>query len=455
MISRIKNVSTFSIALFDLISLNLCFSISMSFLYAINKAFAFVLLSIAINLTWLIVSYATALYISKTPNYTEFFIKTIKSFFFFLAIIFYFIFLYHFEYSRVFSVYSIGTFSIFLLLTRFLLLLIEYYNEKSAIIRNIVIIGYNRVASRLVDFIIKNENDVRVHGFFDDEITYSPSAPILGKFKEVINYCLANGISEIYSTLSPENYPILYDLAEEADINYIRFKYVPDFKIFINRKMHIELLNDIPILSLRPDPLEDSSERFKKRLFDLVFSILICVLLLWWLIPIVALFIKMESKGPAFFKQLRTGKNNKPFYCYKFRSLHVNADSDKKQVRRGDSRFTRIGKIIRKTNVDELPQIFNVLEGHMSIVGPRPHMLKHTDEWAKYSNLYMTRHYLKPGITGWAQVNGYRGEISDPEYLVKRVEHDIWYMENWSMWLDIRIILLSYFKTIQGDENAV
>lgn len=447
--------STFSLALFDLISLNFCYGMSMSFLHTENQSISFNFLSFAINTTWIIVSYTTALYIGKYSSYAEFFTKSIKTFSFFISIILYFIFLYHFNYTKTFVLFSIGSFFVILIITRSILLAIEIYNQKVAIQKNIVIIGCNDVSFKLLNHLNSDKENIKVHGFFDDDFTNSSEVPILGHFKEVIEYCINHDISDIYSTLSPENNHLLYDVAEEADKNYIRFKYVPDFKMFIDRKMHVELLNDIPVLSLRPDPLENKTERLKKRLFDIIFSVFICVLLLWWLIPIVALLIKLESKGPIFFKQLRTGKNNKSFYCYKFRSLYINEEADNKQVKKNDSRFTRVGRILRKTNIDELPQVFNVLEDTMSVVGPRPHMLKHTRDWSKFSNLYMTRHYLKPGITGWAQVNGFRGEISDPEFLVKRIEHDIWYMENWSMWLDIRIILLSYFKTIQGDEKAI
>jgi lipopolysaccharide/colanic/teichoic acid biosynthesis glycosyltransferase len=179
------------------------------------------------------------------------------------------------------------------------------------------------------------------------------------------------------------------------------------------------------------------------------------ITILWWLIPIIALLIKIESPGPVFFKQLRSGKNNKPFICYKFRTLKTNVAADKIQVTKNDSRFTTIGKFLRKTNIDELPQFFNVLQSTMSVVGPRPHMLKHTEEFGNISEQYMARHYFKPGITGWAQINGYRGEIKNNDLLLKRIECDIWYMENWSMWLDMRIVLLTGLKLIIWDKNAV
>ncbi|HEY8398890.1 MAG TPA: sugar transferase, partial [Flavihumibacter sp.] len=159
-------------------------------------------------------------------------------------------------------------------------------------------------------------------------------------------------------------------------------------------------------------------------------------------------------KGPVFFTQMRSGKNNQPFLCIKFRSLRVNDESDKKQVTRNDDRVTKIGRFMRKTNLDELPQFFNVFMGDMSVVGPRPHMLKHTEDFANIYKQYMIRHFVKPGVTGWAQVNGFRGEITDNLFLQKRIEHDIWYMENWTLLLDIKIILMTAFLSVKGDKNA-
>jgi len=194
--------------------------------------------------------------------------------------------------------------------------------------------------------------------------------------------------------------------------------------------------------------------RIKKRLFDIVFSIMVSILLLSWLIPLMAILIKLDSRGPVFFVQLRSGINNRPFLCFKFRSLKLNNESDTKQVTQNDNRFTRLGKFLRKTNLDEMPQFLNVMMGDMSIVGPRPHMLKHTDEYSQLIGEYMVRQFLKPGITGWAQVNGYRGETKQVYLMHKRVEHDLWYMEHWSLWLDIRIIFMTIVNAIKGEKNA-
>jgi putative colanic acid biosynthesis UDP-glucose lipid carrier transferase len=246
----------------------------------------------------------------------------------------------------------------------------------------------------------------------------------------------------------------LFELAQEAEAKFVYFKFVPDYNIFVNRNIYVDFVNDIPVLSLRKEPLEDTGNRIKKRALDVVLSFLAIIFILSWLIPLIALLIKLDSKGPIFFIQLRSGKNNQPFRCLKFRSLRVNDQADSVQVSRNDDRITRIGRIMRKTNIDELPQVLNIFLGDMSLVGPRPHMLKHTEQFAELYKEYMIRHFVKPGLTGWAQVNGFRGEIKDNEFLRKRVEYDTWYMENWSLYLDLKIIFLTIVVTIRGDKNA-
>ena len=166
------------------------------------------------------------------------------------------------------------------------------------------------------------------------------------------------------------------------------------------------------------------------------------------------ILLPTSSRGPVFFTQLRTGLTDNPFYCYKFRTMRVNNESDSKQATKNDSRVTRLGAFLRKTSIDEFPQFFNVFRGEMSLVGPRPHMLKHTSEYAKIVDHYMIRQMLKPGITGWAQVNGLRGEISNPIQIQQRVACDLWYLEHWSIWLDIKIMFLTIYNVFVGDKHA-
>jgi putative colanic acid biosynthesis UDP-glucose lipid carrier transferase len=201
-----------------------------------------------------------------------------------------------------------------------------------------------------------------------------------------------------------------------------------------------------PRLAIKPS--------LRKQGLDLFIAGTVLLFLLSWLVPIIALLIKLESRGPVFFKQLRTGKNGKPFYCFKFRSMYINEKSDTHQATRGDARITKIGAFIRKTSLDELPQFFNVLRMEMSIVGPRPHMIQHTEDYSKEVNSFMDRHMVKPGITGLAQISGCRGEISGPEAITKRFKFDIHYLHNWSFQLDLKIIALTFFQMIKGGDNV-
>jgi putative colanic acid biosynthesis UDP-glucose lipid carrier transferase len=218
--------------------------------------------------------------------------------------------------------------------------------------------------------------------------------------------------------------------------------------------MHIDYLKEIPVISLRKEPLEDLGNRIKKRIFDIVVSAMVIVFVLSWLIPLVSLLIWLESRGPVFFAQPRTGKNNKSFLCLKFRSMKTNNAAQAKQATKNDDRITKVGKFLRRTSLDEFPQFINVFRGEMSLVGPRPHMLQHTDQYSRIIGQYMVRQFLKPGITGWAQVNGFRGETKAVEQMEKRVEHDLWYLENWNLFLDMKIIFMTAFNTIKGDKNA-
>ncbi len=455
--SRSNNLFRFSFAVFDLLCLNIVHSVLMLVMDRVPVSREYFTLFIINNAAWLLCSYITALYVGKSNN-DHFFRRSGVSFSLFFGISLLCIFLYHFSYSRLFVILTYVGYGTLILISRTLYVGAAYYIRKQyPLNRKVVVIGYNELGKKLVDNFRKTNRFISVEGFFDDEYKINgvqPDLPILGKISDAVDYALNNNVFEIYSTVSPERNLYIYDLAHQAETNFIRFKFVPDFRMFINRNVHIDFARNIPILSLRTEPLENLDSQIKKRTFDIIFSLLVIFLVLSWLIPLMAILIKLDSKGPVFFTQLRSGKNNKPFLCYKFRSLRVNHEAHTKQVTRDDDRFTSIGKFLRKTNIDELPQFINVFRGEMSVVGPRPHMLKHTEEYSQMLNHYMVRHYVKPGVTGWAQINGYRGEIKKAKDLRGRIEHDIWYMENWTMWLDFKIILLTIYNSIRGDKNA-
>jgi len=225
----------------------------------------------------------------------------------------------------------------------------------------------------------------------------------------------------------------------------IRMRFIPENQRWLKSRINMESVGDMALINPQEIPMDDLDSRFLKRMFDLLFSGLFLILIFSWLFPILAILIKLSSKGPVFFVQKRTGINKKSFNCYKFRSMQVNEQADMLQATVRDKRITRIGWFLRKTNMDELPQFINVFLDQMSVVGPRPHMLKHTTQYSELIEQYLIRHYVKPGITGWAQVNGYRGETDELWKMEKRVEYDMEYIENWSLWWDIKIILRTAF----------
>ena len=455
--SRSSNLFRFSFAVFDLVCLNIVHSVLMLFMNYIPVSREYSILFIINNGAWIICAYATALYVGKHNTYDNFFRRSLITFFLFVGISLLCIFLYNFSYSRLFVILTFVGFGTLIFISRTLYFGAAYYIRRQyPNNKKVIIIGYNELGKKLNNIFSKYNKSITTLGYFEDHENGSEStdSPILGKISDSVNYAIANNVSEIYSTVSPETNLHIYDLAHQAETNFIRFKFVPDFRMFIDRKVHIDFARNIPILSLRTEPLENLDSHIKKRVFDVVFSILVIFVILSWLVPLMALIIRLDSRGPVFFTQLRSGKNNQPFLCYKFRSLKVNKEANQKQVTRDDNRYTRIGKFLRKSNIDELPQFFNVFRGEMSVVGPRPHMLKHTEEYSQMLNHYMIRHYVKPGVTGWAQINGFRGEIKKTKDLRGRIEHDIWYMENWSMWLDVKIILLTVYNSVRGDENA-
>ncbi len=458
--NRYTNLFRFFFAFVDLLALNLVHVVMMLLLKRIpaNGERNYLYLFIAANMIWLLAAYSTALYIDNaSPNGDKFAKRTLKTFVVFNVLMLAFMFFYHYPYSRVFMISSFSAYFLFLVITRLMLVGISFYMQKvSRVTKRVVILGYNEIAKTLVQRFATQRRNFQVAGYFEDDnlVTELSTLPIIGNIQECLEYAKQNNIHEIYSTISPEMNNDLYEMAKVAEKSFIRFKFVPDFRVYVNRITHMEYLVEIPILSLRPEPLEDIGNSIKKRLFDILFSLFVIVFVLSWLVPILAVLIKLNSRGPVFFHQMRSGKNNHQFSCSKFRTLHINDEANSKQVTKNDNRITSLGRFLRKTNLDELPQFFNVLAGDMSVVGPRPHMIQHTHIFSKILSEYMIRHLVKPGVTGWAQVNGYRGEIKEDSQLRNRIEYDIWYMENWSLWLDLKIIWLTIYTTLRGDQNA-
>lgn len=345
--------------------------------------------------------------------------------------------------------YLLTTF-LFLFLFKFLtfFLLKKYRAILEGNIRNVIVIGSNDKTRQLIEiFTSRLEFGYRFRKQFP-----------INKDKDLLDDCflyiIENKIDEIYfsaAQLSNEQINMLIDF---ADNNLRELKFIPDNKDIFTRKLKYEYYDYIPILSLREIPLQEPINKLTKRLFDIVFASAVIIFILSWLTPILAIIIKLESRGPVFFKQSRNGFNYKEFYCYKFRSMTPNKNAHLKQATKGDQRITKVGKFIRKTSIDELPQFYNVLFGDMSVVGPRPHMVSHTNMYAERVDKFMVRHFVKPGITGLAQVSGFRGEIETDKDIINRVKYDIFYIENWSILLDLKIIFQTFINAVKGEEKA-
>lgn len=337
-------------------------------------------------------------------------------------------------------------------------LILKLYRSHGGNNKRVIILGSGNVANELHSQLISNISyGYKFLGYFDNvpQEEYKVDAEMVkGCIDDVAKFCEENDVEEIFCALPAGNDRAALPVINFAENNCIRCYIVPDFKRFIKKKVSLSFIEDIPLVSLRSEPLMNFSNRIAKRLFDIVFSGLFLITIFPILFIVLGAIIKFTSKGPIFFKQKRTGENGEDFYCYKFRSMQDNKDADSKQATKGDARVTPIGAFMRKTNLDEMPQFINVLIGNMSIVGPRPHMLKHTKEYSELIDKYMIRHLAKPGITGWAQVTGFRGETQTLEEMEGRVKRDVWYIENWTFWLDIKIIFLTVYNMIHGEEKA-
>ena len=335
-------------------------------------------------------------------------------------------------------------------------ILLFYYLKKYRIItgsnfRNAIIIGYTTEAIRLKElFDVRNDYGYRFMGYFSDKKT---NENIKGRVAEIKSYVMENKVDEIYCSLNEISNEQLKDLVDFADENNKTIKFIPDSKEIFSKNLKIDYYEFFPVLSLQKTMLHEPITKTFKRTFDILFSVFVIFGLLSWLAPILALLIKLESRGPVFFKQGRPGIDEKEFFCYKFRSMRINKTTEQ-EASKNDPRVTRIGKFMRKTSLDEMPQFLNVLMGDMSVVGPRPHLWSQNKLYGSKIKKYMVRHYVKPGITGLAQVRGFRGEIETDDDMINRIKFDVFYIENWSLLLDLKIILQTIINIFRGEEKA-
>lgn len=320
--------------------------------------------------------------------------------------------------------------------------------------RTVVFVEIDDTAKRLLNiFLSKKYLGYKTLGFFSN--IQSKNEKYLGNLNQLENYVLSNDIDEIYATQSKLNKAFLRKLNKFSSRNNIKFKLIPNSQELYSKNKNEEFYDDtFKVLAVKSLPFQTKENKVVKRAFDILFSFIVILLIMTWLIPILWLVIRLESKGPLFFKQEREGLNGEKFLCYKFRSMRKNNLANKIHASKNDNRVTNVGKFIRKTSIDELPQFFNVLLGDMSVVGPRPHMNVHSEKFEKEVVDYIKRYEVKPGITGLAQVSGYRGEIKRKSDIENRVRLDIFYIENWSFLFDIKIIIKTVLNVFKGEEKA-
>lgn len=353
---------------------------------------------------------------------------------------------------RSYSAIQIGLMYIVFVSSFFGWKVLTYYMRKvltpSVLTKNYIIIGNNGISKEIRrHFLLNPQLGHKFKGYFSIDETEA-------LVERVRTFTETNDVHEIYCCAQREDTSSLRPLINFGLDSFIKVKIVTDFNASIQRSIQLDRFDREQISSITALPIDDSLNQTVKRAFDLVFSSLFLLLVMSWLLPLIAILIKLDSRGPVFFRQLRSGKDNQPFLCFKFRTMVVNALSDSRQAVKNDTRVTKLGSILRKTSIDELPQFINVFLGEMSIVGPRPHMLKHTEEYRKLIERFMGRHYVKPGITGLAQCLGYRGEITDVIDIQNRVQMDRYYIENWSFLFDLKIIYMTIVSLLRGSEKA-
>lgn len=439
----------------------LCFSFLLSyrlFFYTIDISEKYLFLLIILCLSWLLIGSFFRLFDYDRAARTEIMLSNLfKAFIVNILMITTLLFtLKANTFSRDYLFLTLFFAFVFLIIWRaFSVLLIKNYRKLGYNYKNVIIIGTGNISSKLHQFFSKKEHGYQLLAIFNGKINPKNFSCPCYSVDELESFCENNSVEEIYYTESIDDETTLSKMMLFCDDKMIRLRIVPDFNSFKQRKIKIDFLGDSPVITLRDEPLQYELNRIIKRLFDILFSLFVIIFIMTWLVPIIGLLIKLSSKGPIFFKQTRSGLDNKEFTCLKFRSMTLNKMSDLKQATKNDPRITKIGRFLRRTSLDEMPQFFNVLMGDMSVVGPRPHMLKHTKDYADIIDGYMVRQLVFPGITGSAQVNGFRGETKSVEDMKNRVKYDVWYLENWTLLLDIKLIFLTIINLIKGSDNAV
>lgn len=452
MFAKIKKYSILIsplIILFDLVTIN-------TVVYLLSdKEILYIQFSAYLTCLWLLISvYSKFYYVYRYTHlltllkllFTQFFIFTLAFFSYFSI----------FEEGHVISKQSNIIFSIVIIITFFKFLiffLLKYYRQTGNNYRRVVIFGQSKSAKNVANLFNKRQDfGYRFDGFFSDK--QSKLNKHLGTIKEGLEFIYKNEIDEVYCEEESLAFHKIHEIRKFCDERKIMFRLIPKNKAIYSKDFILEYYGTLPIIKPKQLPFERFETHLIKRLFDIIFSLLICILLLSWLLPIFWIIVKIDSKGKFFFKQKRDGIKGRQFYCYKIRSMKNNDLADKISASKNDDRLTKVGAFLRKTSLDELPQFFNVLIGDMSVVGPRPHINVQTEKYLLEIENYLLRNSVKPGITGLAQVSGYRGEIKEKSDIENRVRLDIFYIENWSLFLDIKIIIQTLLNVFKGQDKA-
>lgn len=338
--------------------------------------------------------------------------------------------------------------TLLMILERYMILRVLYRTRKGGRnLKHLILVGFSTAASGYIDRIKANPQwGYYIHGIFDDNLDEDfqyRGVPVIGTIADVERFLTENNLDEVAITLSIKEYEKLEKIVAICEKSGTHTKFVPDYYKFISTSPYTEDLNGLPVINIRNVPLTNTTNKIIKRAMD-IFGAIVAIILFSPVMLVTAILVKRSSPGPILFRQERIGLHNKPFTMYKFRSMGVQPKSKEEKcwTTSNDPRVTPVGKVIRKTSIDELPQLFNVLKGDMSLIGPRPERPLFVEKFKEEIPRYMIKHQVRPGMTGWAQINGFRGDTS----IRGRIEHDIYYIENWTLGLDIKILFLTFFK---------
>lgn len=448
--------------LLDVLTLNIAFILTFTSKYqSINKLLMskYLILYVFVNFVWLLVSkYRNTNLDNRRKKTIQVYFDFIKALFINLVLSLAFIALIQEEYSQKFIFKFYASFFFMGGLSRlFFNWYLKVYRTKGYNFRRMVVVGVNKFSINFVNEVIRHpEYGFKFLGFFGYNQVEEQNVEIQD-FEEIHKFLLEFDIDDVYISLPSNPDYRIKELIKFCHLNYINVNFLNEFIHLLNKKtiqVDLDYNGPTPIVAVAKEPLELTTNKFLKRTFDLLFALGLIVFVFSWLFPILAIIIKISSPGPVFFKQKRTGIDNSAFYCYKFRTMKVNDESDNKQATEGDSRITKVGNFLRKSSLDELPQFINVLKGEMAVVGPRPHMLSHTKMYAKLIAPFMVRHWVKPGITGLAQAKGFRGETKEVRQMYQRVKMDVFYIQNWSFLFDIKIVFMTVWNMLSNKNTG-